>query len=110
MVAAVPHAEVVKIDTSKAEKLPGVKAVWTTESRTVRFAGRDIAAVAATTPEIALDAARLIEVTYDEKPFITDLEAMEAGALRPSTRPSRCLGSSQIPATENILGPQTGAA
>ncbi|MEO8501553.1 MAG: hypothetical protein ABI565_11610, partial [Vicinamibacteria bacterium] len=50
--ASVPHAEVVKIDTSKAEKLPGVKAVWTTESRTVRFAGQDVAAVAATTPEI----------------------------------------------------------
>ena len=37
--AAVPAAEITKIDTSKAEKLPGVKAVWTTDSRTVRFAG-----------------------------------------------------------------------
>ena len=106
--AAVPHAEVVKIDTSKAERLPGVKAVWTTESRTVRFAGQDIAAVAATTPEIALDAARLIEVTYNEKPFITDLEkAMEAGAP-PVYSPEQVPGSSQIPRNGNILGPQTG--
>lgn len=106
--AAVPHAEVVKIDTSKAEKLPGVKAVWTTESRTVRFAGQDIAAVAATTPEIALDAARLIEVTYNEKPFITDLEkAMEAGAP-PVYSPEQVPGNSQIPRNGNILGPQTG--
>jgi xanthine dehydrogenase YagR molybdenum-binding subunit len=106
--AAVPHAEVVKIDTSKAEKLPGVKAVWTTESRTVRFAGQDVAAVAATTPEIAMDAARLIEVTYNEKPFITDLEkAMEAGAP-PVYSPEQVPGNSQIPRNGNILGPQTG--
>jgi len=106
--SSVPHAEVVKIDTSKAEKLPGVKAVWTTESRTVRFAGQDIAAVAATTPEIALDAARLIEVTYNEKPFITDLEkAMEAGAP-PVYSPEQVPGSSQVPRNGNILGPQTG--
>ncbi|HRB11526.1 MAG TPA: xanthine dehydrogenase family protein molybdopterin-binding subunit [Vicinamibacteria bacterium] len=106
--SSVPHAEVVKIDTSKAEKLPGVKAVWTTESRTVRFAGQDIAAVAATTPEIALDAARLIEVTYNEKPFITDLEkAMEAGAP-PVYSPQQVPGNSQIPRNGNILGPQTG--
>jgi len=106
--ASVPHAEVVKIDTSKAEKVPGVKAVWTTESRTVRFAGQDVAAVAATTPEIAMDAARLIEVTYNEKPFITDLEkAMEAGAP-PVYSPEQVPGSAQIPRNGNILGPQTG--
>ena len=106
--ARVPHAEVVKIDTSKAEKLPGVKAVWATESRTVRFAGQDVAAVAATTPEIAMDAARLIEVTYNEKPFITDLEkAMEAGAP-PVYSPEQVPGNAQIPRNGNILGPQTG--
>jgi xanthine dehydrogenase YagR molybdenum-binding subunit len=77
--ASVPAAEIVKIDTSKAEALPGVKAVWTTESRTVRFAGQDVAAVAATALEIAEDAARLVEVTYDEKAYVTDLrKAMEA--------------------------------
>ncbi len=105
--SSVPHAEVVKIDTSKAEALPGVKAVWTTESRTVRFAGQDVAAVAATTPEIALDAARLIEITYNEKPFITDLEkAMEAGAP-PVYSPEQVPGNAQIPRNGNILGPQT---
>jgi hypothetical protein len=45
--AAVPAGEIVSIDTSKAEALPGVKAVWTAESRVVRFAGQDVAAVAA---------------------------------------------------------------
>jgi xanthine dehydrogenase YagR molybdenum-binding subunit len=70
--ASVPAAEILKIDTSKAEAMPGVKAVWTTESRTVRFAGQDIAAVAATSIEIAEEAARAVVVEYEEKPFVTD--------------------------------------
>jgi xanthine dehydrogenase YagR molybdenum-binding subunit len=81
--ASVPAGEIVSIDTSKAEALPGVKAVWTTDSRIVRFAGQDVAAVAATSPEIAKDAARLVEVTYKERPFTHELrEAMKPGAPR----------------------------
>src|SRR5262245_39732109 len=71
--ATVPAGEIVKIDTSKAEALPGVKAVWTTEARKVRFAGQDVAAVAATSPELAEDAARLVAVTYDERPYCVDI-------------------------------------
>lgn len=79
--ASVPAGEILKIDTKKAEAMPGVKTVWTTESRTVRFAGQDIAAVAATSPEIAEEAARAIVVEYDEKPYVTDIEkAMEPDA------------------------------
>jgi len=79
--APLPAAEIVAIDTSRAQALPGVKAVWTTESRKVRFQGQDIAAVAAVSPEVAEDAARLIKVTYDERPYVTDLKkAMEDGA------------------------------
>lgn len=77
--ARVPAGEILNVDTSKAEALSGVRAVWTTESRTVRFAGQDVAAVAAVSPEIAEDAARLIEVIYDERPFVVDLQkAMDA--------------------------------
>jgi xanthine dehydrogenase YagR molybdenum-binding subunit len=79
--ASVPAAEIKGIDTSAAEALPGVKAVWKTEARNVRFAGQDIAAVAATSPEVAVDAVRLIKVTYDERPFVTDLrKAIEPDA------------------------------
>ena len=81
--ASVPAGEILSIDTSKAEALPGVKAVWTTDSRIVRFAGQDVAAVAATSPEIAKDAARLVEVKYKERPFTHELrEAMKPGAPR----------------------------
>jgi xanthine dehydrogenase YagR molybdenum-binding subunit len=79
--ASIPAGAIVNIDTSRAEALPGVKAVWTTEHRKVRFAGQDVAAVAAVSPEVAEDAVRLIQVTYDERPYVTDLEkAMDADA------------------------------
>ena len=79
--AAVPAGEIVSIDTSKAEALPGVKAVWTADSKIVRFAGQDVAAVAAVSPEIARDAARLVKVTYKERPFTHELrEAMKPDA------------------------------
>ena len=105
--ASVPAAEIVKIDTSRAEALSGVKAVWTTESRTVRFAGQDVAAVAAVSPEVAEDAARLIQVTYDERPYVTDIEkAMETDAPL-VYEPDQVPGSKDIPRKGNILGPQS---
>lgn len=72
--APIPAGKIVRIDTAKAERLKGVKAVWTTDSQIVRFAGQDIAAVAAVSQEIAEDAARLVDVQYEEAPFVTDLE------------------------------------
>lgn len=105
--AAVPAAEIVKIDTARAEALPGVRAVWTTESRTVRFAGQDVAAVAAVSPEVAEDAARLVEVTYDERPFVTELRAaLEEGA--PAVyRPDQLPGPKDAQKRGNVVGPIT---
>lgn len=91
--AALPHARIVRIDTSAAEALAGVRAVlssqnapeieWYGESRLfdreVRFAGEEVAAVAAETAEIAEDALRLIEVEYDPLPFATDFESGHRG-------------------------------
>jgi len=84
-----PHARVTSIDTSRAERLPGVhavmcsanapKIVWYKESflfdPTVRFIGDEVAVVAAESEEIADDALRLIDVTYAPLPFVTDLDA-----------------------------------
>ncbi|HET7747138.1 MAG TPA: xanthine dehydrogenase family protein molybdopterin-binding subunit, partial [Vicinamibacteria bacterium] len=107
----IPAGEIVKIDTAKAEALPGVKAVWTTEHRKVRFAGQDVAAVAATSPEIAADAARLVEVTYEERPYVVDLEkAMDADApLVYSTNelPEDAGDATKaLPRRGNVLGPR----
>jgi CO/xanthine dehydrogenase Mo-binding subunit len=93
------HARVLRIDASKARALPGVFAVITHEDvpdvrygpfvqdrrlfakSTVRYEGELIAAVAATTPEIAQQAADLIEVDYEPLPVVSDVEAaLEAGA------------------------------
>src|SRR5215212_6434554 len=53
------------IDTSAAEKLPGVKAVWKeTETKSATYVGQIVAAVAAETEEIATEAARLVKVKY----------------------------------------------
>lgn len=59
-----PHAEVSNIDTSAAEALPGVKGVWRDTEKEVRYAGEIVAAVAATTEEIAEEAAHLVKVEY----------------------------------------------
>jgi CO/xanthine dehydrogenase Mo-binding subunit len=103
------HARIVSIDTSKAEALPGVKAVVTGEdfpnlkslivtmgesagniihvSRKcmahgkVLFEGHPVAAVAATSAAIAQAAARLIEVEYKVLPHVLDVDdAMLPGA------------------------------
>ncbi|HEX2587705.1 MAG TPA: xanthine dehydrogenase family protein molybdopterin-binding subunit [Gaiellales bacterium] len=93
------HARVLRIDASKARALPGVFAVITHEDvpdvrygafvqdrrlfakSTVRYEGELIAAVAATSPEIAQQAADLIEIDYEPLPVVNDVEAaLEAGA------------------------------
>jgi xanthine dehydrogenase YagR molybdenum-binding subunit len=95
-----PHARITRIDTSKAEQLPGVGAVLSSASEpeiawyedsflfdpTVRFFGDEVAAVAAISEEIADDALRLISVEYEQLPFATDLETAlrdDAPQLRP---------------------------
>jgi xanthine dehydrogenase YagR molybdenum-binding subunit len=77
------HAKVLNVDTSKAEKMPGVKAVMVADRlETARFAGWIIAAVAAETIQQARDAARMVNVEYQELPFVIDMdEAMTDQSL-----------------------------
>ena len=88
-----PHATILAIDTSAAEKLPGVRCVVTeknapqklTGTGTVRdmpllakgvarYIGEPVAAVAATTIEAAEEALELIKVEYEELPALFDVE------------------------------------
>ncbi|MBM3236481.1 xanthine dehydrogenase family protein molybdopterin-binding subunit [Candidatus Poribacteria bacterium] len=69
-----PHARMVQVDTSKAERQEGVKAVQHYEGQTARFAGDEVAAVAAVSKAVAEDALALIEVEYEELPFVVDVE------------------------------------
>ncbi|MFH1084112.1 MAG: molybdopterin cofactor-binding domain-containing protein [Pseudomonadota bacterium] len=97
----IPHGKILHIDTSRAEKLPGVKGVATGKEipdrlygivpkardeyalakEKVRYIGDDVAAVCAVDPEIAEEAVQLIKVDYEELPAVFDpLEAMKEGA------------------------------
>ncbi len=93
-----PHAKIVKIDTSQAKKLNGVRVVLTGEdipkicmgvyrdnppikSGKVRSYRDEVAAVAAIDPETAKEAIDLIEVTYESLPTVFDpIAAMEPDA------------------------------
>src|SRR5919108_4050994 len=94
-----PHARIIKIDTANASKLPGVHAVITGSDipeimtglrmkhkpplarERIRFVGEAVAAVAADTEEIAEEALSLIDIQYEELPYVTDpLKAIEPGA------------------------------
>ncbi len=103
----VAHAIITKVHTEKAKALPGVEAVITYEDvpnipytpcghpfpfdtpldtlileKHVRYVGDPVAAVAATTPEIAAKAVSLIEIEYEELPaYFTPEDAMAPDAM-----------------------------
>src|SRR5438128_1937469 len=61
------HAKLKSVDTSAAEKMPGVGAVYLIAKKDEEFeyAGADVVALAADTEEHTLDALRAIKVEYD---------------------------------------------
>ena len=82
------HAKVTSIDTSEAERLPGVRAVrvMSPAGTEVQWHGFEIAAVAADTEEIARDAVRKIKVEYEVLPHLVKEEDLsKAGNM---TKPS----------------------
>jgi xanthine dehydrogenase YagR molybdenum-binding subunit len=65
------------IDTSAAEKFPGVSAVARVQDALpliLRFAGQEILAVAAETPHQVQQALKLVKIEYELKPFVVDLD------------------------------------
>ena len=99
-----PHARILNIDTSRAERVPGVRGIvtgkdavalggekygflprtrdkWAMEIEKVRYVGDEVAAVAAIDKDIADEALDLIEVEYEPLPAVFDPEeAMREGA------------------------------
>jgi xanthine dehydrogenase YagR molybdenum-binding subunit len=69
-----PHAKVVSVDTSAAEKMPGVAAVHVIQGpgSEINWAGDDIVVVAAVDERAAADAANLVKVEYEQLPFFLD--------------------------------------
>jgi xanthine dehydrogenase YagR molybdenum-binding subunit len=101
--STIPAGRVVKVDTSRALAAPGVLLILTPEDdlglvaasdwygnrpenqpyhplpREVRFNGQSIAAVVAESREQASEAAKLIDVSYEETPSVASLDDPNAG-------------------------------
>ena len=74
-------AEIVSMDLSKAQSLPGVKAALQLKKGNVKYAGEQVAAVAAKDEKTADEALKLINVEYKTLPFVvTEEKSMEEGA------------------------------
>lgn len=88
-----PHARIVALDTSAAELLEGVRAVLSKNNAAdigwyggasklfdeeLRFAGEEVAVVAADDMDTARDALELIRVEYELLPHVTDMERASA--------------------------------
>src|SRR5215218_4483498 len=94
----VPHARILSIDTSAAKAVPGVHAVLTGADigfvgvgrqlqdwpalaiDRVRMIGDRVASVAAESKAAADEAARLVEVEYEDLPLVTLDNALDADA------------------------------
>jgi len=94
------HARIVHLDTSRAQQLPGVRAIITSHDLpevrfgngavrdkhllardVVRYIGEPVVAVAAVDEITAQEALDLIEVTYEDLPAVTDpIAALQPGA------------------------------
>ncbi len=122
------HANIKNIDVSKASKLKGIKAIITHKDvpdiptmhqflhmpefmyydsflleKKVRHYGDRVAAVAATTPDIADEALELIKVEYEPLPALIDpLESVKAGA--PVIHDIAMRGSNSVQIKNNIIG------
>jgi selenium-dependent xanthine dehydrogenase len=112
------RARVLSIDTSKARALPGVVAVATAkdvrgdrwvgilykdwpcfvaEGEEVRAVGDVLAAVAAESPRIAREAAKLVEVRYEPLPPVLDpAKAIEPGAPRVNPKHENVLSVTKV--------------
>ncbi|MFQ5693583.1 MAG: xanthine dehydrogenase family protein molybdopterin-binding subunit, partial [Nitrospinota bacterium] len=96
-----PHARIVEVDSAKAKRIPGVRAVitwrdiphirWGHEIKNqtalaadrVRFLGEEVAAVAASDEDAALEALDRVRVEYEPLPAVFTLdEALAEGAPR----------------------------
>ena len=78
------HARVTAVDTGAAEKTAGVKAVhvMAAAGTEIQWAGYEVAAVAATTEEIAREAARKIKVDYEVMPHLVREDDLSKASAR----------------------------
>jgi CO/xanthine dehydrogenase Mo-binding subunit len=123
--APLPSARITGIDTTAARALPGVEVVLTASDvpnnrivtrfgqtrkvggfegdylvladQVIRYHGEAVALIAARTPQLARQAAALIQVTYDELPGVFDpMQAMQDDAPPVGSAPGNVISRYQI--------------
>jgi xanthine dehydrogenase YagR molybdenum-binding subunit len=107
------HAKIVSIDTSAAEKMPGVKAVKIIQGpgTEIQWAGNEIVVVAAVDEPTAEDAIRAIKVQYEVLPHIVnedDLSKIPQDRRRPGNEtlvgdPDKAFKESEV-VVEGVYG------
>ena len=113
-----PAATVKSLDLSAARKMPGVRAVIAIAEpgEKLRFAGQEVAAVAAETPDQADDALAAIAVVYDSRPFVVRLDdakkrdaplVFEGKAQTQTSGGDVESGGKNLPRHGNVLGPRS---
>lgn len=111
-------ATVKSLDVSAARRMPGVRAaiVILEPGEKARFAGQEVAAVAADTPEQAEDALGAIRVVYEPRPFVVTLDAarrpdaplvFEGRAETKTSGGDVETGKKNLPRNGNVLGPRS---
>jgi xanthine dehydrogenase YagR molybdenum-binding subunit len=89
-----PHARVVSVDLSGAQKVKGFKTALLIrdpadqKTNVVMYQGDEVAAVVADTEEHAIDAARAVKVEYDVLPPVISVDAALAGTAPQVFTPS----------------------
>jgi len=132
--STVPHARIRSIDLTKAKAYPGVRGVYILQHLSdmaevkdkskempskypiVRFAGQPIGGVAATSQAAANEAVKLVEVEYEQLPFVTSVEDArrpDAPAVYPAPAAMGATaggggGGDDVPQKGNVRGPAVG--
>jgi xanthine dehydrogenase YagR molybdenum-binding subunit len=135
VVSSIAHGRVLEIDTSAAERYPGVRAVHVLDRQLqtaqlrdpsaekpkypiVRYLGQPIAGIAAISQRAADAAAALVRISYETLPHVSVVdEAMRDGAAAvfpgPTEQPATAGGGGAtpgLPQRGNVRGPDTGSA
>ncbi|MCA1611979.1 MAG: xanthine dehydrogenase family protein molybdopterin-binding subunit [Acidobacteria bacterium] len=112
-----PATVVRSLDLTAARKMPGIRAVLAIAKPgdALRFAGQEVAAVAADTPERALDAISAIRVEYGARPFVVEIDKARAdgaplvfeGKVETKTSAGDAPGAKKaLPRKGNVQGPR----
>src|SRR6185436_16189336 len=119
---------VVEVDTSAAERFPGVRAVHVLDRQlqtaqlrdpsvekpkypVVRYLGQPIAGVAADSQRAADAAAALVLITYEPIPHVSVIDGAPAVFPGPTEQPETAGGGGAtpgLPQRGNVRGPDTG--